>query len=253
MKKTLLLLTCCAGLMSLVFAVYGQTAGQQGQAAAPSADSVAAQKAIVSQYCMTCHSDKAKSAGMDSARKIDFDQLDIAHVGKNAETWELIVRKLRAGMMPPSGMKRPDPATYKGLITWLENELDKNGGTYTPPPGLHRMNHTEYANVVKDLLDLDVDPDKYLPKDDSTHGFDNIAGALGLSSTLVEAYVSAGQKISRLALGEPEEPTLVVYRAREDTSQDYYIEGLPLGTRGGLLVEHLFPSDGDYTITVTPI
>ena len=106
---------------------------------------------------------------------------------------------------------------------------------------------------VRDLLDLPIDPAKYLPSDDSTSGFDNIAGALGISSTLVEAYVTAAQKISRLALGEPEEPTLVVYRTREDTSQDYHIEGLPFGTRGGLLVEHVFPSDGEYTITVTPI
>src|SRR5213594_10939 len=256
MKKILLVMGCLATL-SLVFAVYGQTPGQQNSATAPNAtpstDAVAAQKALVSQYCMTCHSDRAKSAGMDSARKINFDTLDIAHVEKNAETWELIVRKLRAGMMPPSGMRRPDPATYKGLITGLENELDRTAVNYAPPPGLHRLNRTEYANVIKDLLDLDVDPGKYLPSDDSTHGFDNIAGALGVSSTLVEAYVSAAEKISRLAIGEPAPATLVVYRTPEDTSQDYHIEGLPFGTRGGLLVKHVFPSDGEYTITVTPI
>ena len=102
MKKALPLLGCVAS-MSLVFSVYGQAGGQQGQAAAPSADAVAAQKAIVAQYCSTCHSEKAKAAGMDSARKINFDTLDLAHVEKNAETWELIVRKLRAGMMPPAG------------------------------------------------------------------------------------------------------------------------------------------------------
>src|SRR5581483_10716803 len=103
------------------------------------------------------------------------------------------------------------------------------------------------------LLDLTIDPAKYLPNDDSTHGFDNIAGALGLSSTLVESYVSAAGKIARLAVGEPAQPTLVVYRTPEDTSQDYHIEGLPFGTRGGMLVEHVFPSDGEYTVTVTPI
>ena len=139
------------------------------------------------------------------------------------------------------------------MIASLENELDRTAAPHMPPPGLHRLNRTEYANVVRDLLDLDIDPAKYLPSDDSTSGFDNIAGALGLSSTLVEAYVTAAQKISRLALGYPEEPTLVVYRTREDTSQDYHIEGLPFGTRGGLLVKHMFPSDGEYTLTVTPI
>ena len=252
MKKILLVMGCIA-ILSLVFAVYGSPAGQQSSSAAPTAESVAAHKAIITQYCMTCHSDKAKAAGVDSARKIDFDQLDIAHVEKDAKTWELIVRKLRAGMMPPSGMKRPDTATYKGMITWLENELDRNAVVYTPPPGLHRLNRTEYANVIKDILDLDIDPGKYLPSDDSTHGFDNIAGALGVSSTLVEAYVSAGQKISRLAMGEPATPSLTVYRTPEDTSQDYHIEGLPFGTRGGMLIPHVFPSDGEYQLTITPI
>jgi len=252
MKKTPLVIGCIA-ITSLVFVVYGETATQQNQAAAPSADAVAAQKAIVTQYCATCHGDKAKAAGMDSARKLDFDTVDIAHVAEDAQTWERVVRKLRAGMMPPSGMKRPEPAVYKGFITWLENELDRNAVTYMPPPGLHRLNRTEYANVIKDMLDLDIDPAKYLPSDDSTHGFDNIAGALGVSSTLVEAYVSAAQKISRLAIGEATTPSLTVYRTPEDTSQDYHIEGLPFGTRGGMLVKHVFPSDGEYHVTITPI
>jgi hypothetical protein len=236
--KTKMLLIGSLAMLSLVPGVYGQTLEPH---------------AVITQYCSTCHSDKAKAAGMDSARKIDFDSLDTAHVGHDAETWERIVRKLRAGMMPPYGMRRPDPATYKGLITWLENELDRNAVTYTPPPGLHRLNRTEYANVIKDLLDLDVDPAKYLPSDDSTHGFDNIAGALGVSSTLVEAYVSAAEKISRLAIGEAATPSLTVYRTPEDTSQDYHIEGLPFGTRGGMLIKHVFPSDGEYQITITPI
>jgi hypothetical protein len=236
--KTKMLVIGSLAMLSLVPMVYGQTFEP---------------RAVITQYCSTCHSDKAKAAGMDSARKIDFDALDVAHVGRDAEIWERIVRKLRAGMMPPSGMRRPDPTTYKGLITWLENELDRNAANYTPPPGLHRLNRTEYANVIKDLLDLDVDPAKYLPSDDSTHGFDNIAGALGVSSTLVEAYVSAAEKISRLAIGEAATPSLTVYRTPEDTSQDYHIEGLPFGTRGGMLIKHVFPSDGEYQITITPI
>ena len=145
------------------------------------------------------------------------------------------------------------PDRFDAIIASFESSLDRTATPFTPPPGLHRLNRTEYANVVRDLLDLQIDPGKYLPSDDSTSGFDNIAGALGLSSTLVEAYVSAAQKISRLALGYPEEPTLVVYRTREDTSQDYHVEGMPFGTRGGMLVPHVFPSDGEYTLTVTPI
>ena len=240
-------------ILSLLVQVYGKTGGRQSQSAVASSDQAAAQRAIINQYCSTCHSDKAKAAGMDSARKIDFDRLDIAGLSRDAETWERVVRKLRAGMMPPSGIRRPDRETYKGLIAWLENELDRNAVTYTPPPGLHRLNRTEYANVLQDLLDLNIDPAKYLPSDDSTHGFDNIAGALGVSSTLVEAYVSAAQKISRLAIGEAATPSLTVYRTPEDTSQDYHIEGLPFGTRGGMLIRHVFPSDGEYQITITPI
>jgi mono/diheme cytochrome c family protein len=213
----------------------------------------AREQQLLQQFCYACHSERARAAGLDSASKLALDTLDTADVHRDAKTWELVVRKLRAGMMPPPDMRRPDPATYESMSAWLESELDRNATPYTPPPGLHRLNRTEYANSIRNLLDLPIDPAKYLPSDDSTSGFDNIAGALGISSTLVEAYVTAAQKISRLALGEPEEPTLVVYRAREDTTQDYHIEGLPFGTRGGLLFESVFPSDGEYTITITPI
>jgi hypothetical protein len=212
-----------------------------------------AQRAFLSQYCMACHSEKMKAAGVDSARRLTMDSLDPANVDKDREKWELVVRKVRAGQMPPLGMKRPEPVEFDAMVASFENELDRTAKPFTPPPGLHRLNRTEYANVVRDLLDLDIDASKYLPSDDSTSGFDNIAGALGISSTQVEAYVAAAQKISRLAMGYPQEPTLVVYRTREDTSQDYHIEGLPFGTRGGMLVPHTFPSDGEYTLTVTPI
>ncbi|HKB14190.1 MAG TPA: DUF1592 domain-containing protein [Vicinamibacterales bacterium] len=217
------------------------------------ASTAAAQRALLDRYCVGCHNQRGKTAGQEPARKITLDDLDVAHVADHAESWERVVRKMRAGMMPPAGARRPDKATYDGFIAWLEGELDRNAAPYAPPPGLHRLNRTEYSNVIRDVLDLDVDAASYLPSDDSTHGFDNIAGALGMSSTLVEAYVSAAGKISRLAIGEPTKAGLVVYRTPEDTSQDYHIEGLPFGTRGGLLVKHVFPSDGEYTITVTPI
>jgi hypothetical protein len=213
----------------------------------------AAERQLLDKYCLACHSEKARLSGLDSARKLAVDALDTGNVMRDAKTWELVIRKMRAGMMPPVGMPRPDAATYDSMIGWLENEIDRQARPYTPPPGLHRLNRTEYANSIRDLLDLPIDPGKYLPSDDSTAGFDNIAGALGISSTLVEAYVTAAQKISQLAMGVPEEPTLVVYRTREDTTQDYHVPGLPFGTRGGLLVDHVFPSDGEYTITVTPI
>ncbi|HUK36082.1 MAG TPA: DUF1592 domain-containing protein [Vicinamibacterales bacterium] len=208
---------------------------------------------LFTRYCVGCHSEKAKAAGVDSSRKLTIDTIDFHDVRKSAEKAELIVRKMRAGMMPPANVRRPEPKVYKAMVTWLENELDRTAAPYTPSPGLHRFNRTEYANAIHDLLDLDIDAAKYLPNDDSTHGFDNIAGALGISSTLVESYVTAAGKLSRLAIGEATPPTLVVYRTPEDTSQDYHIEGLPFGTRGGMLIEHEFPADGDYAITTTPI
>ena len=220
---------------------------------APPVITAAREQQLFQQFCYGCHNERVKAIGLDSAQKLTLDTLDTANVRRDAKTWELVARKLRAGMMPPVDMRRPDHATLEAMSAWLESELDRDAAPYTPSPGLHRLNRTEYANSIRDLLDLPIDPAKYLPSDDSTSGFDNIAGALGISSTLVEAYVTAAQKVSRLAVGEAEDPTLVVYRTREDTSQDYHVEGLPFGTRGGLLVEHLFPSDGEYTITATPI
>jgi hypothetical protein len=265
MKQRLLVVGCTA-LMSGAL-VYGQASAPQQPSSTSAAPTVAAalpqtvssaadEAALLNRYCVTCHNEKLKDgAGLnaEAARKLPLNKFDPAHVHDAAEVWERVVRKLRAGMMPPAGMRRPELATYKSMTSWLENELDRTATPYMPSPGLHRLNRTEYANAIHDLLDLDIDPGKYLPSDDSTHGFDNIAGALGLSSTLVEAYVSAAGKISRLAVGEPATPNLVVYRTPEDTSQDYHVEGLPFGTRGGLLVKHVFPSDGEYTVTVTPI
>jgi len=248
MKKTFLGLGLTVGAaLSLVLGVQGQTAQKTGTDAAPPAQSVAAQQAIIDDYCMECHNKTARNGGLS------IEDLKLSRVADNRKEWEKVVKKLRAGMMPPAGQERPDPETYKGFITWLENELDRNAITYMPPPGLHRLNRTEYANAVKDLLDLDIDPSQYLPSDDSTRGFDNIASALTVSSTLVEAYVSAAGKISRLAIGEPASQTLKIYRVPEDTSQDYHVEGYPLGTRGGLIVTHIFPSDGEYTITINTV
>ncbi|HEX5110491.1 MAG TPA: DUF1587 domain-containing protein, partial [Vicinamibacterales bacterium] len=227
-------------------------ARSQANSAASSTISADQERQLLNTYCSACHNEKAK-ATMDSSRKLAFDALDVNDLHKDGATWELVIRKMRAGMMPPANMKRPDPAVYESMITYLENTLDRQATPFMPPPGLHRLNRTEYVNVVRDLLDISIDPSKYLPNDDATRGFDNIAGTLGLSSTLVEAYVTAAQHISRLAVGEVEPPSLVVYRTPEDTSQDYHVEGLPFGTRGGLVVDHPFPSDGEYTMTITPI
>jgi cytochrome c5 len=221
-----------------------------GQSEAPRAKSpgaapdVAAKRALVDQYCVVCHNAKAKTAGLL------LDELDLAHLGAHAEIGEKVIRKLRAGMMPPTGMRRPDPATLESLIGWMENEIDRNAVTNLPPPGLHRLNRTEYANAIRDLLGLEVDATKFLPADDSTRGFDNIAGALTMSPALMEAYLSAAGKISRLAIGDVSAPTQYVFDVPPDTAQNYHIDGLPFGTRGGILIKQQFPADGDYTFKV---
>src|SRR5579863_5683464 len=235
--------------LALVLTAQSFSASPQASSTPPPAQvtDASSERALLNQYCVTCHNQKLKTAGLE------LDQMDTAHVADHAEKWELVVRKLRAGMMPPSGMPRPAWNTYESMVTWLEGELDKNASTHLPPPGLHRMNRTEYANVIHDLRALDIDPTKYLPSDDSTRGFDNIAGALSLSPALLEGYTTAAAKISRLAIGDVNDAALTTYRVPSDTSQDYHIEGLPFGTRGGLVVQHEFPADGDYVFKVFPI
>ncbi len=208
------------------------------------APEVSTQRAVVDRYCVVCHNAKLKTGGLE------LDKLDLAHLGDYAEIGEKVVRKLRAGMMPPSGMPRPDAAVLDGLITWMESELDRSAVTHLPAPGLHRLNRTEYTNAIRDVLGLEVDATKFLPADDSTHGFDNIAGALTLSPALMEAYLSAAGKISRLAIGDVSAPTQAVFEVPADTAQNYHIEGLPFGTRGGILIKYQFPVDGEYTFKV---
>jgi len=201
-------------------------------------------RAIVDRYCVGCHNAKLMTANLA------LDKLDLGHLGEHAEIGEKVVRKLRAGMMPPTGMPRPDRATLEAFVASLENELDRSAVTYLPAPGLHRLNRTEYTNAIRDVLALDVDATKFLPPDDSTHGFDNIAGALTLSPALMEAYLSAAGKISRLAIGDVSAPTQAVFEVPADTAQNYHIEGLPFGTRGGILIKYQFPADGEYTFKV---
>src|SRR5215831_8385646 len=220
-----------------------QTAPLKTKAPASTPD-VAIQRALLDQYCVTCHNAKAKTANLM------LDQLDLAHLGDHSEIGEKVVRKLRAGMMPPTGRPRPDEPTRKALIEWMENELDRSAVTYLPAPGIHRLNRTEYTNAIRDVVGLQVDATKFLPSDDSTRGFDNIAGALTMSPALLEAYVSAAGKISRLAVGDVAAPTQVVFEAPTDTAQNHYVEGLPFGTRGGMLIKYEFPAEGEYTFTV---
>jgi len=201
---------------------------------------------LVDQYCVTCHNARLKTGGL----VLEKEQLDFARLDDHAELAEKVIRKLRAGLMPPTDARRPDAETMGSLIRWMESELDRGAKTHLPAPGLHRLNRTEYSNAIRDLLALEVDASKFLPTDDSTHGFDNIAGALTMSPALMEAYLSAAGKISRLAIGNVDAATQWVWEVAPDTAQNYHIEGLPFGTRGGLRFEHQFPADGEYAFNV---
>ncbi len=202
-------------------------------------------RSLLDQYCVDCHNQQSKVAGLM------LDKADVANIPANAEIWEKVIRKLRAGAMPPPGNPRPGKSEYTGLIATLSTALDRAAAA-KPTPGhfiLHRLNRTEYANAVRDLLAVDVDVSSLLPPDDESYGFDNIADVLGVSPALLEQYVAASQKISRLAVGDMSiGPIAQTYRTRPDLSQDEQVEGLPLGTRGGLLVRHNFPLDGEYVI-----
>jgi mono/diheme cytochrome c family protein len=206
-----------------------------------------AQKAILDQYCVTCHSDKLRTGGLT------LQGADLTDAPKAAETWEKVIRKLGVGAMPPQGMPRPEPAKLDALATYLEGGLDRAYAA-SPNPGrasMHRLNRAEYANAIRDLLGLEIDSTALLPADDESSGFDNIADVLKVSPSLMERYLSASWNISRLAVGDSRiVPSTATYRARPDLSQDQHIEGLPLGTRGGMAVRHNFPLDGDYVIKV---
>jgi hypothetical protein len=179
--------------------------------------------------------------------------MDLDKIGEAPDVWEKVVRRLRTGAMPPSSSRRPDQATYDRLSGWLEGELDRHAAEHPNPgrPAVHRLNRAEYANAIRDLLDLNVNVASLLPPDDSAFGFDNVADMLGVSPILLERYLNAADEISALAVGDRDvSPGSESYRIRHDLSQDQHVEGLPLGTVGGALIRHTFPLDATYQIQV---
>jgi hypothetical protein len=226
------------GLLTPAQAINGQ------QTQPPSSSSAGlSPRALLNRYCVTCHNDTLKTGGLTLAT------IDIEHAGVDAEVWERVFRKLRAGLMPPSGAPRPDRAAIDTFRRTIEASVDR-AALEKPNPGatsLHRLNRSEYANVIRDLIAVDVDAAALLPPDDSSEGFDNIADVLGTSPALIERYIGAAAKISRLAVGDTDVgPISTTYKVRGDLSQDRQIEGLPIGTRGGILIHHDFPVDGEY-------
>jgi hypothetical protein len=209
------------------------------------------QRAFLARYCLGCHSQQMKQRG---SVPVALDTLDLASVGSDAKTWEAVVRKLRAGVMPPANMPRPDRPAHDRFVSWLEGELDRVAMAH-PDPGrtepFHRLNRTEYQNAVRDLLDLEIDVAALLPPDDASYGFDNIAGVLKISPTLMERYLGAAQKISRTAVGTlPPSPNVDYFRVSDDLAQDDRLPGQLFGTRGGASIRYTFPMDASYTIRV---
>lgn len=218
-------------------------AAAMGYAQTAAFSTPAAQRAFVNQYCAYCHNDKLKSGGMSLTR------LNLEHPDQTAELAEKAVRKLRVGLMPPPGMPRPAREIVNAFAASLESELDQAASLHPNAgrPALHRLNRTEYANSVRDLLAVSVDVGAVLPPDDMSHGFDNMADVLTVSPTLMEAYVRAASKIAREAVGDPEAPALTsTYQVPRVMSQNRHLEGTPWGTRGGISVMHDFPADGEY-------
>ena len=241
-------------LVSLAFAwVVVWTGGARpGLAAEPSAAQPGAsggwQRELLDRYCVTCHNGRMRTAGLA------LDEHDVAAVAAAPAVWETVVRKLRAGAMPPMPRPRPDAATYDRFVGWLEAELDRHAAA-NPDPGrteaFHRLNRTEYHHAVRDLLDLEIDVAELLPADGVSYGFDNIAGVLGVSPTLLERYLAAARKIARVAVGRPApSATAEVFRLASDLPQDDWVAGMPFGTRGGGAFRHTFPEDAEYDLRI---
>jgi hypothetical protein len=199
---------------------------------------------ILDRYCVTCHNRRFKTGGLT------LDSMKLGEIPAQAEIWEKVVGKLRARLMPPPGAPRPGEATYHQLTSWLETQLDSPAkqNPFAGRPLLHRLNRTEYANAIRDLLALELDVTSLIPPDDAAYGFDNISDVLGVSPSLQEHYLAAALKIGALAVGDPAiAPGSETWRIPQDLSQNQNIDGMPLGTVGGLRVRYNFPLDGEYT------
>jgi mono/diheme cytochrome c family protein len=231
----------------VILAGYAYVSGAQPSAAP--AGSPAGVKAVLTEYCAACHNSRSKTAGLD------LESLDVARVGDHADVWEKVATKVRTHEMPPPGRPRPDSATYAAVRTYLERALDEAAGA-APNPGyvpIHRLNRAEYANAIRDLLDLKIDGATFLVADEpDKQGFENIAGLLTVSPVRLERYLAAARRISRLAIGDATlKPVVETYSIHPGLTQDDRVsEDLPFGTQGGIAIDHLFPVDAEYTIKV---
>jgi hypothetical protein len=221
-------------------------------AASQPAAAIADHNGLVKKYCVSCHNDRNK----DRAGSLTLASFDMAKVGQDADVAERMIRKLQASMMPPPGMPRPEPAVYQGFIRALETTVDAYARANPNPGGrtFQRLNRPEYARAIKDLLELEVDPGEWLPADTMSANFDNIADEQALSPTLLESYLNAAADISRMAVGDKTAPSIDhTYTNPTYMSQHPWdrVPGAPFGTRGGMVVNHVFPADGEYVFGMT--
>ena len=220
----------------------------QPQSLSPVPSHALAQRAVLDRYCVTCHNQELRTAGLL------LDQMDVQKIGAGAPVWEKVLSKLKVGAMPPAGMPRPDQSTADSLVTWLENELDAaaEANPNSGRPAVHRLNRVEYTNAVRDLLGVDIDGASLLPADDAGYGFDNIGDVLSISPLLMERYLSAARKVTQLAIGDPDaRPHAQTYDVHRFLAQeDRMSEALPFGSRGGIAIGHFFPLDGEYLIKI---
>ena len=222
------------------------TPSTAARAQSPSPAAGPSHGALLKQYCISCHNQRAKTGGLA------LDEFSLSDIPAGAEVWEKVVRKVRAGMMPPVGVPRPEQAALDGLVAHLETSLDKAvlAAPVLRGPTMHRLNRAEYGNAVRDLFALHVDVSALLPPDEEAYGFDNNATVLNISTSLMDRYLSAAWKVSALAVASPSiTPSLETFRVRGDLSQHDHVPGLPVGTRGGLVIRHYFPVDGEYVIS----
>ena len=239
--------TACVVWIASVGVAMPRASAPQASASDASSTIAAADRGVVDKYCVSCHNQRLKTSGLA------LDTAELSDVAAHPEVWEKVIRKVGAGMMPPAGVPRPDDAAKRALISRLEGVLD-NAAKARPNPGrplVHRLNRAEYANAIRDLLAVELDVSSMLPPDDSSGGFDNNADVLGLSPVLLESYLTAAERITALAIGDPKAPPMgELFRVRQDESQDRHIEGLPLGTVGGILIPTTLPLDGEYQFQV---
>jgi hypothetical protein len=237
-----------ASCLALVSAGSSHLRAAGGQPETPHASP---DRAVLDRYCVSCHNQRSR---IPEGRPLLLDTLDPADAGAHADVWEKVVRKLRTGAMPPAGLPRPSPEVSERLATSLETVLDRAAAAKPDPgrvPAVRRLTRTEYRRAVRDLLALDdlpkeLDIEILLPAD-NTVGFDTVAETLFVTPTLMEGYVSAARKISRVAVGDPNQPLIVdTYRLPLELPQEDHVEGLPLGTRGGMRIRRYFPLDGEY-------